>query len=210
MKVDTTFGKFVVIEGDDYAGKTTFINYLRERHPEYVYSREPGGCPTSEKIRDLLLSDAGKEIDPLTRFHLFWASRAENVAKVIRPALLEGKIVVTDRFDASTYAFQIGGDQSHDLERYFWQTRELHLRYLDPIYIFFHVPARVAKERKVAKMREANHFDHRNEAYHADVARYYWRFFANGNIRRRELFDADLPEEEMVAKAYLLFEKLVS
>jgi dTMP kinase len=205
------FGMVVAPEGFDGAGKTTFVKYLMKKHPEYVYSREPGGSPVSEEIRKLLLSKEGKSIDPATRMHLFWASRAENIAKVIRPALEAGQIVITDRFDASTYAYQIGGDGYRELEPLFWQIREFHLRYLPIKYIFFNCPFAVAEARLKGRREQANHFDEQGPEYRAAVREHYLRFFQDDRVwYLRSEFNSDLPEPEMLAGAYEILQELVS
>ena len=198
-------GKFVVIEGDDYAGKTTFVEYLKERHPEYVYNREPSG-----KIREILLANDGREIDPLTRFHLFWASRAENLNKIIIPALETGKVVVSDRFDASTFAYQVGGDGRRDLEVLFWQTRKLHLESVSISYIFFNIPLFVANRRRKNRKGEKNHFDNQLAAYRKEVSNFYWVFFRNKQVKKdSHSFNSDKPRQQMLAEAYELFQSLV-
>lgn len=200
-------GKFIAIEGDDGAGKTTFIKALKTQHPEYVYSREPGG--SLEEIRRILLSDQGREIDPATRLELFWASRSENLAKVIIPALKAGKVVVSDRFDASTYAYQIGGDGRRDLEPLFWQMRDFHLKSVPISYLFFHLPLRVA-EKRLKSRAEVNHFDELGSDYRERVARHYVVFSAHQKIRGcMEAFCSDMAESQMISEAYQVFRKLL-
>ena len=202
-------GKFIIIEGDDGAGKTTFVNHLKMMHPEYLYSREPGGSAVSERVREILLSDEGKEIDPLTRFHLFWASRAENLKKVIVPGLERGRVVVTDRFDASTYAFQIWGDGEESLEPLFWKTRAEHLNGLEPCYIYFTVPTQVAEARRDAR-QEHNHFDLREREYRERVDRGYEAFFASRRVGGDIVtFNADLPKQDMLEIAYKLLRRVI-
>lgn len=103
-------GRFITIEGIDGAGKSTqtesLIALLKARGVEVVRTREPGGTPVGEKIRELLLNE---EMDVETETLLFFASRAEHVEKVIRPALERGAWVLSDRFTDATYAYQAGG-----------------------------------------------------------------------------------------------------
>ena len=105
-------GKFITFEGGEGSGKSTQAARLAERLRaggiELVLTREPGGTPLGEAIRDLVL-DAPPE--PVTEFLLFAAARAEHVAKVIRPALAHGTWVVSDRFVDSTRVYQgrLGG-----------------------------------------------------------------------------------------------------
>ncbi len=105
-------GKLIVFEGCEGVGKTTQVEllkaYLDENGIPYVFSREPGGTETGERIRDILKNE---EIDMSweTELLLFEAARCENVKKVIMPALEAGKIVICDRFTGSTVAYQAYG-----------------------------------------------------------------------------------------------------
>jgi dTMP kinase len=103
-------GLFITFEGVDGCGKSTqqrFLGeYLTENGYEPVFTREPGGCALSEKIRDLLLDVENSEMDEKTEALLYAAARAQHIAQVIRPALDEGKIVLCDRFIDSSLAYQ--------------------------------------------------------------------------------------------------------
>ncbi len=103
-------GRFITFEGIDGAGKSTQIDavssFLRERGIEVVLTREPGGTPLAEKIRAMLLYDGmGATAETL----LFFAARADHIARVIEPALARGAWVLSDRFTDATYAYQVGG-----------------------------------------------------------------------------------------------------
>lgn len=190
-------GKLIVVEGSDYAGKTTFIKYLMGVCPQFVYSREPGGVGLSQRIRTLVLDDSFKSADPLTMFHLFWASRAENFSTLIMPALKAGKTVVSDRFDVSTWGYQVG--ENPRLEELFWATREVCLQGVTPVYLDFNVSLEVARSRMEGR-GEQNHFDVRNDEYRTRVRRHYDLFFGNRRIRSVRV-DADLPEDQMISRA---------
>jgi len=103
-------GAFIVVEGIDGSGKSTMAghiaNELRRRGREVVRTREPGGTPLSEKIRELLLDPKNAEMVPFTELFLYMASRAQLVDQVIRPALAKGVDVVCDRYYYSTAAYQ--------------------------------------------------------------------------------------------------------
>ncbi len=190
-------GKFIVPEGTDYAGKTTFVNHLKKVCPQFVYSREPGGVGLSQMVRMIVLADEAKHANPLTIFHLFWASRAENFTTLILPALLAGRTVVSDRFDVSTWAYQVG--ENPQLEDLFWATREVCLQGVSPIYLDFNVSPEEAKKRMAGRV-EQNHFDKRNDEYRVRVRRHYDMFFGNRRVRSVKI-DADLPEDRMISRA---------
>lgn len=189
-------GKLIVIEGGDGAGKSTFVKSLMKTHPEYVFCKQPGGDGTgiSQKIRELVLSDDAKVADPLTQFFMFWGSRSETIAKVIKPALSEGKIVVSDRFDASTFAFQVGVNPN--LEGLFWNTRKVCLRTIVPVYLNFEVSVSVAEARMEGRP-DSNHYDTREDRYRERVKVMYKRFFSNKDIKSHTI-DADVSMVDMI------------
>lgn len=112
-------GMFLTFEGTDGCGKTTqmrnTIEFLRQRGYEVHASREPGGCPISEKIRQIILDKENAEMTPVCEAYLYAAARAQHVGEVIRPALAAGKIVVCDRYLDSSMVYQgIGRDLGMD------------------------------------------------------------------------------------------------
>lgn len=106
-------GKFITVEGVEGAGKSTNIAYLcdclAESGIDYVATREPGGTPFAEAIRDLLLHCDAEDVDGVAELLMIFAARAQHLSKLIKPTLAEGKWVVCDRFTDATYAYQGGG-----------------------------------------------------------------------------------------------------
>lgn len=106
-------GRFITVEGVEGAGKSTHIDamraHLESRGVTVRVTREPGGAPLSESLRELLLDPANLGMDADTELLLVFAARAEHLAKVIRPALTAGDWVLCDRFTDATYAYQGGG-----------------------------------------------------------------------------------------------------
>ena len=110
-----SFGKYIVIEGGDGCGKTTqarlLEGYLKKSH-DVIVTREPGGSEFSERIREILKDPAlNKFLDPLTEFLLFSAARSALYRTEVKPALEQGRIVVSDRNDLSSHVYQgiVGG-----------------------------------------------------------------------------------------------------
>ena len=103
-------GLFITFEGPDGSGKSTQItllkNYLKGNGYKAVLTREPGGTPISEKIRDIILDKANSEMSYMTEALLYAASRAQHVDQVIRPALSLGQMVISDRFVDSSIVYQ--------------------------------------------------------------------------------------------------------
>lgn len=106
-------GKFITIEGGEGVGKSTQIAALRDllepRGIEVVLTREPGGTPRAERIRQLLLEKTDEPMPVTSELLLMFAARAAHLHNVIEPALARGAWVVCDRFTDATYAYQGGG-----------------------------------------------------------------------------------------------------
>lgn len=104
---------FIVIEGSDYAGKTTQIEmlsqYLTESDVDHIVTREPGGTEFAEQVRTLLKTHS---LSPAAMMYAILAARIDHIDKVIAPALAAGKVVLCDRFEMSTYVYQVLSDPS--------------------------------------------------------------------------------------------------
>lgn len=113
MTGQMTTAKFITIEGGEGVGKSTQIGALhdviRARDFEVVLTREPGGTPRAERIRELLLENSEEAMPPECELLLMFAARATHIHNVIRPALARGAWVICDRFIDATYAYQGGG-----------------------------------------------------------------------------------------------------
>ena len=111
--MSSKIGKFITIEGVEGVGKTTNIDFIRQwlaqQNISHVATREPGGTPLAESIRELLLSPRDETVDENTELLMMFAARAQHLAEVIVPALEQGKWVLCDRFTDATYAYQGGG-----------------------------------------------------------------------------------------------------
>lgn len=113
-------GLFITLEGPEGAGKSTNREYLADRlrsqGVDVVLTREPGGTPLAERIRELLLAPSDETMNADTELLLVFAARAQHLAQVIRPALARGAVVLCDRFTDATYAYQ-GGGRGLSIER---------------------------------------------------------------------------------------------
>lgn len=157
-------GKLIVIEGGDGAGKSTQIENLRKLFGDrFLLTREPGGTEYAEHIRKLALDHPlAKNADGKTLFMLMWGSRAEHLNHLIIPALQEGKIIVSDRFDSSTFAYNICAQEQEHLKEYFWQTRQVILEsYVPDLYIYLDLSPEIGTARLSGRDDEKNHFDER-------------------------------------------------
>lgn len=106
-------GKFITVEGGEGVGKSTNIhcieNFLREKSISFIKTREPGGTPLAEEVRQLLLAPREEIVCEKTELLLMFAARAQHLQQVILPALQRGEWVLCDRFTDATYAYQGGG-----------------------------------------------------------------------------------------------------
>jgi len=176
---------FFAIEGGDGSGKTDQITLLQERwetlFPDhsFVFTKEPGGGPKlSKDLRELALNHPeSKDAEPATMLSMMIASRFEHVGKFIRPNLDAGRSVVTDRFEASSYAYQIVGQKADSLRGLYTEHRSVVLDMLGdfPLHILLlDVKPEVAMERLAArkyKQGDQNHFDLRPLEFHEEVRR---------------------------------------
>lgn len=104
-------GLFISIEGTDACGKTSNAKYLvqlmRDAGYDVVHTREPGGCPAAEEIRNIILAPREEHFPPKAEALLYYASRAFHTENTIKPALAEGKVVISERYYDSTLAYQV-------------------------------------------------------------------------------------------------------
>jgi dTMP kinase len=170
--------RFITFEGVDGAGKSTglewFANALRERGVDLLVTREPGGTPLGEKLRELVLHES---MHPETEAMLMFASRREHVEQVIRPALQRGTWVISDRFSDASFAYQGGGrgvpvSKLEQLEQ--WTHGDLQ----PDLTLLFDIPIEVARERlsnnaslDKFEREQGEFFDKVRQAYLARVAK---------------------------------------
>jgi len=111
--MDKQRGRFITVEGQDGAGKTTSLERIEQIVTAAGFTvrrtREPGGTALGDSLRELILHGGAEEIDPRAELLLIFAARAQHVSRVIEPALAAGTWVLCDRFTDATYAYQGGG-----------------------------------------------------------------------------------------------------
>ena len=166
-------GKFITFEGIDGAGKSTHIatvvDWLSARGLEVVSTREPGGTPLGEKLRELLLHEP---MHLETEALLMFAARREHLALVIEPALARGAWVVCDRFSDATYAYQ-GGGRGLDKEKFAALERWVHGHLQPDLTFLFDLPPEVACERIARQGRELDRFEQERADFHLRVRQAY-------------------------------------
>jgi len=175
-------GLFISFEGIDGAGKTTHIEGLaqlfRAQGRAVTLTREPGGTPLAEKLRQLLLSD---DMDALTEALLAFAGRRDHLRKLVEPALLRNEVVLCDRFTDATFAYQGGGRGVEDgilsfLEQTVQTRADLpaaSMRQPD-MTVWFDLPPEVAAQR-LSGARAPDRFEVQDAAFFRRVANGYAR-----------------------------------
>ncbi|MDH5803680.1 MAG: dTMP kinase [Gemmatimonadota bacterium] len=165
-------GAFVVVDGPDGSGKTTLAARLVERLSgngwKVLSVRQPGGTPLAEVARNAALAPE-MEASPLAELFLMLAARADQVSKVIRPALESGAIVISDRYDLSTQAYQIAG---RDLPREeVLQANRLATDGLVPdLTIVLDLSVEVSRERQRVRGEDADRIEKESSAWHEKIS----------------------------------------
>ena len=173
-------GRYIVIEGIDGAGKDTQVEYMKTLLPkDTVYTREPRGTEMGKKLRDIIVTT---ELDPVTEILLFYAARKELVKDVILPALKEGKTVVSNRNELTTYAYQIHARERQDLLELTNYLSDQVLGEVQPdLAIYFDITADIKKKRLLGRQDQLDSFDKLAEDFFERARIGYKRYITNMN-----------------------------
>ena len=169
-------GKFIVLEGGDGAGKGTVVKHLQKTLPKgkFVFSREPGGTIVGEKVREILL---GEDMSPVTELMLHFSYRFEHIEQVIIPNLNKGIHVVSERYIASTYAYQIEGWTRPDLLPLFCILEKECDNLVRPdLYLFLDLDAKEGERRLKNKGQKLDRFELAGLAFHERVRKAYHKY----------------------------------
>lgn len=194
---------FIALEGGEGVGKSTQLQLLQKRLPplfpdrQFIFTREPGGTEFAEAIRGLILSNDAEHADGKTIFSLFAAARFDHVAQLIRPKLEAGDVVITDRFFASSYAYQVVAQENAVSETFF-------TAYLEELNLFPHLTIVLSMDPVSSQARvrarhgdPENHFDSRAMEFHQKLHDGYRRFGHLYRDRNVVFIDADRSVEEV-------------
>lgn len=196
---------FITVEGIEGCGKSTLVaglaERLRARATETIVTREPGGTPAGDAVREIFLKP-GLQIAPLTEALLINASRAQHVVDLIDPALRRGAVVLCDRFVDSTLAYQ-GYGRGIDLDL-LQQICDLATGGLVPALTFvLDLPVPISRERVALRDRGAgDRMEREDPGFYERVRRGFLDLAARSS--RYHVFDATKPPEELTAQAYHL------
>ncbi|HMN69928.1 MAG TPA: dTMP kinase [Bdellovibrionales bacterium] len=188
--------RFIAFEGLDGSGKSTLIHGLKAefetRGQGYVISREPGGSELGVEIRQMLLRNLGPAPVPRAEALLYQADRAQHVDTVIRPALEQKKWVLSDRFAASSVAFQAGG-RALSVPQIDW-LNEFSTAGLKPdLYVLLDLTVEESMKRLAGRPGEADRFELESRDFHEKVRQAYLRMASAEPARWLVLPAADKP-----------------
>ena len=192
---------FIAIEGGEGSGKSSLMVALAKEMPGVaLITREPGGSPYAEIIRNAALKNPLAKTAPAeTTLCLMFAARFDNVVNMIEPSISRGLPVVADRFDGSSYAYQVAAQTGGGLEKIFWMLRGKLTRVPD-LYIFIDVEPEVGLRRARSRndsnrnTTKYDHFDNRKIIFHEKVRRGYLKFLKKVP---HIVIDANRPFEEV-------------
>ena len=187
-------GLFITLEGPEGAGKSTNRDYLagrlRERGVDVLLTREPGGTPLAERIRELLLAPSDEPMACDAELLLVFAARAQHLQQVIRPALARGAVVLCDRFTDATYAYQ-GGGRGLPVERIALLESFVQGELRPDLTLIFDLPVEVGLARAAARGR-LDRFEQEGRGFFEAVRQAYLRRAEQAPQRYRVL-DAGQP-----------------
>jgi dTMP kinase len=181
---DMKRGKFIVLEGGERSGKGSAVKHIRTTFPKgkLLFTREPGGTPFAEQVRNMFLT---QDISPETELLMLFAARLDHAEKVIAPALKKGIHVVCERWNASTYAYQIVGRRALDHKTLFTRLEALVDAIASPdLYIYLEVPAEVSEKRLKKERAKRDRIELAGLAFHQRVRTGYDAFMRGKRVVR--------------------------
>ncbi|MDP1536377.1 MAG: dTMP kinase [Burkholderiales bacterium] len=167
------YGKFITLEGVDGAGKSThlgwLVDHLRAQGRTVVQTREPGGTPLGEKLRELLLHET---MHLETEALLMFAARREHLELVIKPAVARGDWVVCDRFTDASFAYQ-GGGRGLSVEKLAQLENWVQGDFQPDLTLLFDLPIDIAAQRMAGAARQLDRFEQEKADFHERVRAAY-------------------------------------
>ncbi len=203
-------GKFITVEGGEGVGKSTNIELIcelvRRRGHEVLHTREPGGTPMAERIREMLLEHGEEPLPDDAELLLFFAARSLHINNLIRPALKAGTWVVCDRFTDTTRAYQ-GSGRGQDIDRIEMLAAWVHGDLQPDLTVLLDAPAEVGMKR-AGERGDADRLETEQADFHRRVREGYLRQ-ARAEPRRFTVVDASLPLSEVQGEIERALQRLL-
>jgi dTMP kinase len=204
-------GKFISVEGIEGAGKSTQIqfikSYLENFNKSVIVTREPGGTPLGEEIRELLLRPRKDGMSDDTELLLMFAARAEHIKQVILPALTAGNWVVCDRFVDATFAYQ-GGGRGIDAQRISslsdWTLNGLST----DLTLLFDLPVHIGQQRVNQRLLEKDRFEQEKTDFFEKIRECYLDRAVN-EPKRIQIIDASQSIDNIQQQVSISLNKLI-
>jgi dTMP kinase len=188
---------FITLEGPEGSGKSSqipaLVEYLRQQGHQVHATREPGGTPIGDQVREVIMSMRNTAMNPRTETLLFCAARAQLVAEVIRPRLARGEIVLSDRYADSTLAYQ-GYGHGNDLDVLRGLLHFATGGLWPDLTLLLDLPVETGIQRKQVGGSEWNRMDAHEMAFHQRVRRGFLEMSA-ADPQRWQVIDATQPRE---------------
>lgn len=196
-------GRFITLEGGEGAGKTTLIKglaeTLRARGLDVVVTREPGGTPGAELLREILLTGATDRWSPMTEALLMYAARVDHVERMISPALRRGAWVLSDRFADSTTAYQ-GAAGGVPLERIKLLHRAALGSFTTDLTLILDLNPQTGLQRTLDRGEDATRFERFDPGFHGRLRRAFLDI-ADEEPDRCQVIDAEQPVDAVLSAA---------
>jgi dTMP kinase len=204
-------GKFITIEGTEGVGKTTNMAYvqemLRKEGKQVIVTREPGGTPIGEKIRELLLDARNNDLFDDTELLMMFAARAQHIHQVIEPALKAGQWVLCDRFTDATYAYQ-GGGRGIDRDRIALLESWVQGALRPDLILLLDIPVQTGLQR-ASQRSEPDRFEQEKQHFFERVRSAYLAR-ADNDPQHYRIVDASKPLAQVQAEISMALQDILS
>lgn len=177
--------RFISLEGCDGSGKTTILNRLKKEFPEFVFTREPGGTEITQGVRNIIVNNPDAHVETL--ISLLAVSRLDSMLTNVKPGLEAGKVVISDRWQLSCYAYQLthnGKYRTLEFMRRLAEANRYATKYEvpEPYYIFLDLDPEIGIARKKNNNQELNKFDELSIEQHREARDSYLYWLREGEL----------------------------
>ncbi len=204
-------GRFITLEGIEGVGKSSALTFIQklllDKQIELVVTREPGGTPIAEMIRQIFLHHDAENLTKETEILLLFAGRSQHCAQVIRPALLRGQWVICDRFTDATYAYQ-GGGRGMEQQQIAWLEQFVVQDLVPDLTILLDAPVEIGLERMRNRGKQIDRIEKEQIEFFERVRTAYLQL-AKHNLQRYRIVNANQPIDQVQAELRAILDSIV-